>query len=190
MEAQDPLSQLADIHLPEAIAFWPPAPGWWVVAVLVLLALALLLRQQLQRLLVRRRLATALRELDTVYATWQQQSQQQSKQQQAQRNSAGLALLYGFNTILKRVALYTCRDHDVPRLTGHAWLQFLDSHDPRSDFTTGVGQVLADGTYRPVFDADVDGLHALCRRWISARYLQPEPVAKKVSTASPQGARA
>lgn len=185
MEAQDPLSELADIHLPEAVAFWPPAPGWWVLAALVLLALGLLLRQQLQRLLVRRRLATALRELDAVYATWQHQSQQPE-----QRNNAGLTLLYGFNTILKRVALYTCRDPDVPRLTGHAWLQFLDSHEPRSDFTTGVGQVLADGTYRPVFDADVEGLHALCRRWISARYLQAEPAAKKVPAASAKEARA
>jgi len=188
MEAQDPLSQLADIHLPGAVAFWPPAPGWWVVAALVLLALALLLRQQLQRLLTRRRLATALRELDAIYANWQQQSQQ--SQDARQRNAAGLALLYGFNTILKRVALYTCRDQDIPRLTGHAWLQFLDSHDPRSDFTTGVGQVLADGTYRPVFDADVDGLHALCTRWISARYLQPEPAANKVAPASTKEARA
>jgi len=185
MEAQDPLSQLADIHLPEAVAFWPPAPGWWVLAGLLALALALLLRQQLQRLLVRRRLATALLELDGVYATWQQHSQEP-----AQRNSAGLTLLYGFNAILKRVALYTCHDRDIPRLTGHAWLQFLDSHDPRSDFTTGVGQVLADGTYRPAFDADVEGLHALCRRWISTRYLQAEPAVKKVLSASTNEARA
>jgi len=168
MEAEDPLSQLADIHLPAAVTFWPPAPGWWVLVALVLLALALLGRRQLQLLLVRRRLATALRELSFVHAAWKEQQDQDI----AGRNAAGLALLYGFNAILKRVALATSTDPLIPRLIGPAWLQFLDSFDGRTDFSTGVGRVLADGTYRPVFDADVDGLHALCRRWITARYLQ------------------
>ena len=32
METEDPLSQLADIHLPEAVSAWPPAVGWWLLA--------------------------------------------------------------------------------------------------------------------------------------------------------------
>ena len=32
------LEQLRDIHLPQAVHWWPPAPGWWLVA-LVSLAL-------------------------------------------------------------------------------------------------------------------------------------------------------
>ncbi|MFG1393601.1 DUF4381 domain-containing protein [Xanthobacter agilis] len=34
----DPLATLHDIHLPEAVPFWPPAPGWFAVAGLVLVA--------------------------------------------------------------------------------------------------------------------------------------------------------
>jgi len=37
--AQDPLAQLRDIHLPEPISWWPPAPGWWVLALLSLAVL-------------------------------------------------------------------------------------------------------------------------------------------------------
>ncbi len=33
----DPLSQLKDIHLPEQINNYPIAPGWWILAVSVLL---------------------------------------------------------------------------------------------------------------------------------------------------------
>ena len=32
---------LRDIHLPGAIGWWPPAPGWWLLAALVLAGLAL-----------------------------------------------------------------------------------------------------------------------------------------------------
>jgi hypothetical protein len=41
----DPLAQLKDIHLPNQIANYPLAPGWWIVAVLLLtLAIWLLLK--------------------------------------------------------------------------------------------------------------------------------------------------
>ena len=28
--------QLRDIHLPGPAGFWPPAPGWWIAAIIVL----------------------------------------------------------------------------------------------------------------------------------------------------------
>ena len=37
MDSEELLAQLADIHLPLAVSYWPPAIGWWVL-VLVLLA--------------------------------------------------------------------------------------------------------------------------------------------------------
>ena len=37
MNTPDPLSQLRDIHLPEPISPWPPAPGWWILLVLSIL---------------------------------------------------------------------------------------------------------------------------------------------------------
>ena len=52
MNPQDPLSQLRDIHLPDTGGFWPPAPGWWLLALIALAALAGLiwwLRRQRRR---------------------------------------------------------------------------------------------------------------------------------------------
>ncbi len=174
MEAEDPLSELADIHLPDAVNFWPPAPGWWVLAVLVVIALALVYRQQLARVFLRRRLGSALRELDKAYRVFQRATAQRpdkAPQLDKSRNEAGLQLLQTFNAVLKRVALVHYNDPELPRLNGRAWLRFLDAQMHSADFTVGAGQVLGDGIYRPVFNADVEALHALCRRWVEQCYL-------------------
>jgi hypothetical protein len=182
MEAEDPLSELADIHLPDAVNFWPPAPGWWVLAALVVLALVLLYRQQLARVFLRRRLGSALRELDNAYRAFQSAPE---------KNAAGLQLLQSFNAVLKRVALLHHTDPELPRLSGRPWLRFLDAQMNSADFSAGAGQVLADGIYRPVFDADVDALLALCKRWIEQSYLQKRaPVANPdANSPAPKEAR-
>src|SRR5687767_8986619 len=145
MEAEDPLAQLADIHLPGEVPFWPPAPGWWMLAGVLLVSLALIVRYFYLQGQTKRKMNSALYELDQVYRTWQEKSQVENA-----RNQAGLDFLYGVNAILKRVALVYFPHTDVAKLTGAAWLRFLDAADFGTDFSEGTGKVLADGTYRPV----------------------------------------
>ncbi|MBV1930617.1 MAG: DUF4381 domain-containing protein [Porticoccaceae bacterium] len=46
---QDPLAQLRDIHLPEAIGWWPPAPGWWILTLVLLVSIAFTIRYLVRR---------------------------------------------------------------------------------------------------------------------------------------------
>ena len=39
---QDPLAALRDVHLPPAVSWWPPAPGWGGILFIILVLLALL----------------------------------------------------------------------------------------------------------------------------------------------------
>jgi hypothetical protein len=56
------LEQLRDIHLPDAISWWPLAPGWWALAALLLIGIICVAGLEIRR---RRSLKyKALKELD------------------------------------------------------------------------------------------------------------------------------
>ena len=38
----NPLEQLKDIHVPPQVSAWPPAYGWWLVALVCILAVAVI----------------------------------------------------------------------------------------------------------------------------------------------------
>lgn len=74
------LSQLADIHLSPPVSWWPPAPGWWVLAFVALIALwfALQLLRKLKRSTharrqLQQRRQALLSQLHTLQRQWQQQ---------------------------------------------------------------------------------------------------------------------
>ena len=164
MEAEDPLSELADIHLPDAVTFWPPAPGWWLLAALILAALGWLLWQQYRLWQRRQRMKSALAALKVVHDNYN------NRGAEIPANEAGLSFLYGCNEVLKRVALEHFPVLEVASLTGTPWLMFLDSHATEKGFCNGPAQVLGDGSYRPRFDADVEAVYQLCADWITTQY--------------------
>lgn len=165
MEAEDPLSQLRDIHLPGPVNFWPPAPGWWLLLVLLLVGLVYAYRHAIAALIVRRRLASALRELDRALELFTEQSAFDTR-----RNTAGLEYLATINALLNRVALVHYPHAGSARMTGNEWLLFLDSCDNTQVFTQEAGTILKDGIYRRNFDADAKTLHTITRTWIENRY--------------------
>ena len=64
-----PSLPLRDIHLPDAVAWWPPAPGWWIIAGLLVL-LAVLLSWSYRRYQGRRLQREAARALDEIHALY------------------------------------------------------------------------------------------------------------------------
>ena len=67
------LAQLRDIHLPDAVHMWPPAPGWWFAFGLMVLAVTVIfLRVRANRRSLRR---AALRELDSVENSYRRKDQ-------------------------------------------------------------------------------------------------------------------
>ena len=170
MNAQDPLAQLQDIHLPAPIGVWPLAWGWWALLIIVLLAMTGIffwLRTKIIRNAYRN---LALKEL--------RQIQKQFNQQQSTEH------LQAINQLLRRCALSGFGNTFDAGLQGAQWLQWLDNQaaKPQIDFTMGDGNVLAAGPYQknPAFNPD--HLHKIVSRWISSHKNQWQQKKQNTST--------
>lgn len=147
--------QLRDIHLPGEPAFWPPAPGWWLVAAVMIALLAWTTVIALRRYRIyrqRQRVLTALAGLEHELTS--------------ERTPAALARL---SVLLRRLALMRFPRERVAALTGNAWLGFLDESGGNGRFAEGPGRVLSTGPYQRSLPPDLDaaGLVALVREWVT-----------------------
>jgi hypothetical protein len=140
---------LRDIHLPDPVAWLPPAPGWWLLAFAAFaLPPSLIWLWRLARRTTAKKLA--LRELERIAgAEWD-----------ANRKLQELAIL------LRRVCLGLYPREETAGLVGEAWLEFLDRSSNGDGFSRGVGRLLIDGPYRRRVEADLNSVFDLCRDWI------------------------
>ncbi|GHD73969.1 hypothetical protein GCM10007164_23850 [Luteimonas padinae] len=143
---------LRDLHLSTAPSWWPPAPGWWLVAG-ALLALAFgVLGWRLQRLRRRRRLL-ALFDAET-------------------SGTDANEVVAAISSLLRRAGR---RIHpDADHLAGQDWLAFLDQGREVRRFDGARGALLLEGAYRPGLDLDdVADLRAAARErfieWMARR---------------------
>ncbi|MEN1941642.1 DUF4381 family protein [Luteimonas sp. MJ174] len=144
---------LRDIHLSTAPPWWPPAPGWWLLAVALLLGLAALVGWRWWRASRRRRLQILFdTEVDA-----------------AQGPAGSVAAI---SALLRRAA--RLRDPAADRLQGQAWIAFLDAGRDAPRFDASRAELLLEGPFRR--DADpvaVAGLRQAARErfveWMEER---------------------
>ncbi len=145
----DLLQQLRDIHLPADPAWWPPAPGWWL---LLLLGLALLiwLGSRLQDAYRRRQpLKLARRYYENLYAAY------------GRGEIDGPDYLQQTNELLKRLYIHGIGDDEARSANDERWLSYLDEKSGGTAFTEGAGAQLGNQRFRPHPEADPETLHPL-----------------------------
>ena len=154
----NPLDQLRDIHLPDAVSYWPLAPGWWIVAAIATTTIAVtavIIYRRYQRNAYRREAATMLATIS-----------------QLRLDGDQTQYLQQLNHLLKQTALTVDKRDLISSLSGQSWLEFLDRSSKTSAFTEGVGRILADGPYQPsVKEDDLSALHQLAEQWIREHQL-------------------
>lgn len=154
MMPDDPLSQLRDIHLPQAGGFWPPAPGWWILAVtllVIILLLAWLAYRQQQK---NRWLRLARAELRTLEHTASQDPH----------------WFMQVNELLKRTARARYPNEHPEVRTGEDWVAFLLRYLPEdSNSQRPVAEALVTSTWQPEPAADPAQALTFARVWLEAQ---------------------
>jgi hypothetical protein len=149
---QELLAQLRDVQLPVSPGWWPPAIGWWVVAVLLLgLIVALVFWFRHWRANRWRRAAL--------------------KQHQAIVNgSDDVQRVRELSVLMRRVALNVGPRSRVAAATDQAWLRVLDDIGQTRDYSEGVGKLLISLPYanpgQPALSQQLPALLKLTRQTI------------------------
>lgn len=159
----NPLDQLEPLIAPDAIGWWPPAPGWWLLAVLlpVLLWAAWRLAPRLPR---PRRKQAVEQPLDPLREAALQELQRLRKPYDG---AAAGPWLQQLNGLLKRLCRERYPDSHSHTLSSRAWLAFLDNRCPAAGLTRWM--ILVEGAYKPQCNLDdkaIDGLHQAVAIWI------------------------
>jgi hypothetical protein len=126
--------QLRDIHLPASPDIWPPAPGWWLLATILLFLLGWGWFKWLQHRKRQREQQAIMQNLIPI-----------EKQLLSQPDNETLAKL---NILLRQLALMHYPHKQIASLNGKNWLGFLDQSGQTSEFSQGIGRVLAEAPYR------------------------------------------
>jgi len=146
------LAQLRDIHAAGDPGWWPPAPGWWVLALLLSLALFFSARLAGRKLAARKRRVRLLAALDALKREF-------DPVQDAHRYLSGL------NRLFRAVALKAFPGTACASLQGEAWVRFIVSWMPEKSESSSLA-ALARGPYEPGPEFDAGALDEHARTWV------------------------
>ena len=149
---------LRDLHLPDAVGWWPLAPGWWLMLLLLAAAfgfVAIRVYQRWRRNAPRRYALKELKRCESEYL--------------AHRNPVLLGKQ--LSSLLRRGMLAYAPRAEIAGLTGAAWLEWLDRDMPLPYFHTEGGKSLLQLPYRnpedDFSDVDIDALLSAVRMRLS-----------------------
>ncbi len=154
---------LKDIHLPEPISWWPPAPGWWLALALILLIFAALFigRKIYQSRQLRRDINAELERI----------------KQQFQQTKSKAQLARSLSVLLRRANISYYPGSNIAGLTGEHWLDHLDRTNSKqstdASFHSTTGEVLLNAPYLPdnaELDFDAITFIDLCESWLMSKH--------------------
>jgi len=152
---------LRDIRSLDAIPWWPPAIGWWIVIGIVLIVTLFLWYKRRQYYYWR------IEARQQLYALQKRLAKEKSKQ-----------VVADFSELLRRIAIARYGRYACAGLIGEEWLLWLQAHDPAGFAWAEKGQLLLFAPYAPPKAIlDVSSLKTLLeatRVWVEAEVTQQD----------------
>lgn len=154
MNPPDALSQLKDIHQPPTGGLWPPAPGWWLLALVTLVLIAVsvwLLRRHRQKTRWRRLARAELARLSAV----------------AEPTPEWFSSL---NTLLKQIARECYPERHPEALSGQEWIDFLLAQAPADRIASRpLVEAMVHSALQPGASADPNQALDFARHWLGGQ---------------------
>lgn len=144
MTPEELAERLRDIRDIDPVSPWPPGPGWWLLGLAVVVVPFLIMRYRPQRF-IKRFIARRLAAPD-----WRNSG---TNELRALRARAGTAdpkqVASELSELLRRIAMARCGRDVCAGLSGGAWLQWLQDHDPHAFDWPNKGKLLVRAPYAP-----------------------------------------
>jgi hypothetical protein len=148
----DALAGLREYHLPGSLHWWPPAPGWWGLALAAgALAIGALWLHRRRRRRRNQAPELALRELAMLREHWI-------------RDGDDMTFLRGVAVLLRRYALARWPADDAAGLTGQAWRDYLARRcaaapaSVQAALAGALGEAVTESAYRAAADLEPEAL--------------------------------
>ncbi len=150
---------LQDIHLPQAISWWPPAIGWWLLAlmsIVLIIAVSCYFRRYLQNYRYRR---AALQGVEQALSDYQ-------------RSNDCSQLAAALNRLLRQVCAQRYGRENIAAISGQDWENFLLAQCPGLE-RNKIEQLQA-AAYSASTQLEVDASIKWVQTWIRKhrRYMQ------------------
>lgn len=145
-----------DIHLPAAVSAWPPAIGWWLLA--VILCLVALIIFKLVQLKKHYKAPPAYKKIAL--------REMQLLETRFKNDEASTEYLREVSGLLRRIALSYLPRESVAGLTGAQWIEQLNKLSGETVFTAELSALLINAPYQKNISFDKNELLLSCKRWV------------------------
>ena len=143
---------LRDIHLPDAISWWPPAVGWWVLLALTIVAFIFISK------LYRRITYTPLNKV--VDNTFKNIIAEYKK------NNNESDFIIKTSQFLRQTAMSYSGRNNVAQVTGEQWIQTLNNLTEENYFNEKIKKTLINAPYQKDINIDAEQLINTIQNWL------------------------
>lgn len=131
----DLLSQLRDIRGLDAVSWWPPAPGWWMVLGLLMVLAGMALHMQRRR--------------EEYRASWQADMRARLAALRADQSRNVKQKAAELSELMRLIAMRRFGRDVCAGRQGREWLGWLAQNDPEGFRWDEKAAILADAPYMP-----------------------------------------
>lgn len=154
------LSQLRDIRGIDAVSWWPPAPGWWLLLGVMLFAAGIAVRVRRKR--------TAYRH------SWQAAMKAELAALRDEDANADMkAKAAALSEVMRKLAIRRFGRAQCAGREGREWLDWLAQHDPAGFGWDKQAEILIEAPYMPAQKvkrpANWNALIEAAEKWVSVK---------------------